>query len=295
MSKPVFLEVDPSIVERNLQLTEDSDTAIDKIFNVPNEKYPSKLVKPVPGFCVKSREIGTETKVFINVCKTDAIPPPPKHITEDELAELLESDEVTEYRVPMSIGEMRTEPDKKGEEAKVCDVAINDIFFVTLEKSQMFRNFVMSIIFEAISNKHKVFATDERILMKQRKVFGNLQVHRIQDRDAAPINLPQKDSKAALIEEISANTADNEIPNYILYKKKNEEDAFYADISLPKVTSSKELTLDVGEDRIILESSAKKYLLDIFIPLNVYPSKVNSFFNIVTKILTVKMHIQTNL
>ncbi|KAK9752616.1 hypothetical protein QE152_g4080 [Popillia japonica] len=45
MSKPVFLDVDPTIVERNLKLTEDNSD-IDKIFNVPGDKYPSKLIKP---------------------------------------------------------------------------------------------------------------------------------------------------------------------------------------------------------------------------------------------------------
>lgn len=196
----------------------------------PNITYPCFVL----GFCVKSREIGTETKVFINVCKTDAIPPPPKHISEDELAQLLETDEITEYKVPMSIGEMRTEQDKKGEEAKVCDIAINDKFFVTVENSQMFRNFVMAIIFEAISNKHSIFVTDERILLRQRKVFGTLQVHRVQDREAAAVKLPGQQGKAPIIEEIS-NPIDNETPKYILYKKNDKEDLFYADVKLPKV------------------------------------------------------------
>ncbi|KAI4461012.1 hypothetical protein MML48_5g00012902 [Holotrichia oblita] len=222
------------------------------------------------------------------------IPPPPKHISEDELAQLLESDEITEYKVPMSIGEMRTEQDKKGEEAKVCDIAINEKFFVTVENSQMFRNFVMSIIFEAISNKHNIFVTDERILLRQRKVFGTLQVHRVQDREAAAVKLPGQQVKSPIIEEIS-NSVNNDVPKYILYKKNDEKDLFYADVKLPKVTSSRELTLDVGEDRIILESKAKRYLLDIFIPVNVYPDKIRSFFNTVSKILTVEMRIQANL
>lgn len=135
----------------------------------------------------------------------------------------------------MSIGEMRTEQDKKGEEAKVCDIAINDKFFVTVENSQMFRNFVMAIIFEAITNKHKVYVTDERILMKQRKVFGNLQVHRIQDREAAAVKFPERSGKTPIIEEVSSNTSDNEIPKYILYKKNDQDDIFYADVKLPKI------------------------------------------------------------
>lgn len=68
MSKPVFLDVDPTIVERNLKLTvsnevqigrnrgyvytiifQEDNSDIDKIFNVPGDKYPSKLIKPTAG------------------------------------------------------------------------------------------------------------------------------------------------------------------------------------------------------------------------------------------------------
>lgn len=200
--------------------------------------YIEKIFSYISGFCVKSREIGTEAKVFINVCKTDAIPPPPKHMSEDELRQLLDSDEITEYKVPMSIGELRTEKDKKGEEAKVCDVAINDKFFVTVENKQIFRNFVMAIIFEAISNKHKVFTTDERILMKQRKAFGTLQVHRIQDREAAAVKMPGNDgNRVPVIEEISTKSSENEIPKCILYKRIDDANVFYAEVKLPKIVS----------------------------------------------------------
>ncbi|KAJ8982890.1 hypothetical protein NQ317_004320 [Molorchus minor] len=55
------------------------------------------------GFCVKTKEVGTDTKVFVNICHTDAIPPP-KDVTDRELTEIIDSDAPGDYRIPMSIG-----------------------------------------------------------------------------------------------------------------------------------------------------------------------------------------------
>jgi hypothetical protein len=48
--------------------------------------------------------------------------------------------------------------------------------------------------------------------------------------------------------------------------------------------SVKELRLDLGEDRIVIESTSKNYLLDIFIPLVIRQSSCTSTFNKSTKV-----------
>lgn len=50
-------------------------------------------------------------KVFINLCQLDEIPEP-KSITEDEVLELWQSEEVSDYRVPLSIQDPHDELDK---------------------------------------------------------------------------------------------------------------------------------------------------------------------------------------
>lgn len=83
---------------------------------------------------------------------------------------------MTDYRVGMSIAEIRSETDKKGEEAKACDVAINADFFKKVENSQLFRNFLIAVVIEGIENKFNIKTTDDRIILKNRKAFGTLHV-----------------------------------------------------------------------------------------------------------------------
>ncbi|XP_053695524.1 PIH1 domain-containing protein 1 [Sabethes cyaneus] len=58
---------------------------------------------------------------------------------------------------------------------------------------------------------------------------------------------------------------------------------------LPKCTSSKEITLDIGEDRILLEARKKGYLLDVFVDYPINSSKVSANFNLETRMLNVVM------
>uniref|UniRef100_A0A182TCI8 PIH1_CS domain-containing protein n=1 Tax=Anopheles maculatus TaxID=74869 RepID=A0A182TCI8_9DIPT len=58
---------------------------------------------------------------------------------------------------------------------------------------------------------------------------------------------------------------------------------------LPDCISSSEITLDVGEDRILLEARKKGYLLDVFVDYRIDESKVEARFDTTTKILQVTM------
>uniref|UniRef100_A0A182PLM7 PIH1 domain-containing protein 1 n=1 Tax=Anopheles epiroticus TaxID=199890 RepID=A0A182PLM7_9DIPT len=58
---------------------------------------------------------------------------------------------------------------------------------------------------------------------------------------------------------------------------------------LPECVSSSEITLDVGEDRILLEARKKGYLLDVFVDYRIDESKVEAHFDATTKILQVSM------
>ncbi|MED6252295.1 PIH1 domain-containing protein 1 [Ataeniobius toweri] len=74
------------------------------------ETQDSKVIRPQPGICVKtSSETGNE-KVFINICQSNSVPPPPE-LTREELVQLLQSEDPSGYRVPMSLGEPHTEVD----------------------------------------------------------------------------------------------------------------------------------------------------------------------------------------
>lgn len=68
------------------------------------------ILYPLPGLCIKTTSEPSKEKVFVNICQSSSIPPPPE-ISRDELVELLQSEEPSDYRVPMSLGIPHTEMD----------------------------------------------------------------------------------------------------------------------------------------------------------------------------------------
>ncbi len=56
-----------------------------------------------------------------------------------------------------------------------------------------------------------------------------------------------------------------------------------------QVRSVRELTLDVGEDRVVLEARKVGYLLDIFLPFNVDNNSCSAQFHRDEQVLTVHM------
>lgn len=302
-SKPIFLDVDSSIVEHNLRIaSQDSEDELSKLFGNQPKEYPSKLVKPHPGFCVKTKEDGTDAKVFVNICTTDAIPPP-REISDLDLVKIIESDEASDYKVPMSIGEIRSEKDKKGKNAKAVDVAINPYFFNKIQTNQYFKNFFMAVVFQGLENKYGLICSDDKIILHNKKAHGTLQMHRIQQREIdekmgklnenksliQELAGEKEQQKKVVIETIASVENTTKKPEYRLYKKKTGSNCLTGEFKFPDVITSKELTLDVGEDRILIESKSKGYLLDIFVPYFIRSEKSTSTFDKASKILTVTM------
>lgn len=88
----------------------------------------------------------------------------------------------------MSITELRLTPDKSGNEAVVCDVAIHPAFFRKIEALNVFRDFLITIVFEALDKKYNMQINRESwIILKNRKCVGTLIKHRIQNRDVKTV------------------------------------------------------------------------------------------------------------
>lgn len=164
----------------------------------------------ITGFCVKAHKQTNNEKCFVNICQSDAIPAP-EDISVEQLTEILASETPSTYKVPMSITELRLTPDKAGKEAMVCDVAIHPTFFRKIEAMNVFRDFLITIVFEALDTKYNMQINRESwIILKNRKCIGNLIKHRIQNRDAKAVyesyQNPSKEHKT-LIRELDSGTA----------------------------------------------------------------------------------------
>ncbi|XP_061394476.1 PIH1 domain-containing protein 1 [Musca vetustissima] len=342
-----FLDADTSILENNLRFVKSdleenlnqffgSTTGGTKNFPVspasktstaPPREY--KVVQPTPGFCIKTFKVNTNEKYFINVCQADEIPPP-EDISEAQLTEILNSDEPSSYRIPMSISEPRVTKDKSDNPVDAVDFAINPKFFAKIEKSVLFRDFFLVLIAEALNDKYNVqIKVDKAIILTKRKFIGTLLSHRVRNTDIKTVfnsyknptdddlkKLKTLENSKALVQEIDANElkalkkkseelkqeqsnrikqeiaqAASITPEYKLRARfKNEEvEEVQAEFYLPKCISSQELTLDIGEDRILLESMKHGYLFDKFVNYRLNQDRAKAIFDKTNKMLQIRI------
>lgn len=92
---------------------------------------------------MKILTIDDKRKVFINLCQSDAVPPP-EPITAEKLMELLRMETDHSYRIPMSISELR-QHDLKGVPTTVCDVVVHPEFFAKSQAEELFSDFLVQV------------------------------------------------------------------------------------------------------------------------------------------------------
>ncbi|XP_041988372.1 PIH1 domain-containing protein 1-like [Aricia agestis] len=289
--KSITLEVDPSIMEKNMRII--SEDPIEEEFNKllsAVDPHPYKVVKPRPGFCVKTFTKPEGKKVFVNVCLTEAIPCP-RDISNEELMQILNSEDPSSYRVPMSIGEGRTEADKSGAPASVYDVAINPDFFSKIEKDDLFQTFFLTVVFEGLQDKYQFEIDMQKFtILKHRKSMGTLQTHRVQIRDVKQYTEATK----PLIEEIPKTQAVVSKPPEIAYRLRREPptgeiEYLLAEFKIPSSVELKDLNLEIGEDRLVLDSKGLYGIVDFFLPCNVDQDIIDAQLNRNKDLLSVKM------
>ncbi|XP_058815261.1 PIH1 domain-containing protein 1 [Topomyia yanbarensis] len=343
-SKATYLDADSSLMEKNLRFIKDeAEEEFNNMFGPIMEQAEdissgrSKIVKPLPGFCIKTFIKDTREKFFINVCHTNGIPAP-EDITDDQLLALLNDGTPGSFKIPMSIAVPRLIKDSSAKQCQVCDIAVNSTFFKKIESGCLMRDFLITIVFEGLSSKYNITLDemDFRVL-KNKKFVDKLIAHNIQNRDVKAVyesyqNPPAPDLRSfeeslghtkkptkKLIEEIDPSTIKNikdeknkksgkdeyvpdptkvaisqaasKKPDCRLFKEPavGKPRVLIGEFYLPECTSSKEITLDIGEDRILLEARKKGYLLDVFVDYSIDESRTKASFNTETKMLNVIM------
>lgn len=285
---------------------------------------------------MKSFKVNSNEKFFINVCQAPEVPGP-KDITDAELISILESCEPGSFRVPMSISEMRSAKDRSNNTVDVCDIAINPKFLLKIKKSQLFNNFFLQIVAEALSEKYNIqISMDKTIILSNRKFIGTLAPHRVRNDDvqrAGGPNAPnesqpqagQSASKpGALVQEIDeehaasirSNWAKSREPIYKLRARVRDElvDEIHAELYLPNCVSlyhkyvslantltylacqvsSQEFSLDIGEDRILIESPKHGYVFDKFVSYRLNQERAQALFDKTSKVHIELIHIPSS-
>lgn len=244
----------------------------------------SKVIRPEPGMCVKTFSEPGKEKVFINICQSNSVPPPPE-LSREELVELLQSEDPSGFRVPMSLGEPHTEVDNSSQGCTAYDVVINQEFFQKCQKDPLFQQFVILVSVEGLENKYSLELNREWKVLKNRKFLGSVSEQNIRTKCRPVIQELQPEEK------LTAATKSVPRPEFTLIVEPPAGDPEYliAEIKLPGVVSSRSLVLDVGEDRLVLTARPSLFHLDIFHPFLVDQETSVAQYNSSTEILTVTM------
>lgn len=261
----------------------------------------STQVRPVPGFCLKTKNDKNE-KVFVNICMADNVPAP-QDLSDEELIKLLESDDPTGFRIPMSIGEPHAEIDKSGQGCTAYDVVVSPAFMEKMKSSELFKTFFLTVMMEGVESKYETLLSREWVILKNRRFVGTLQEQNVRTQSKPVImEMDQPDSAGmrsqpraqnSLIQEVDSSKEDTKgkEPDYRIVQEPatGHPDFLVAEINLPQVKVSSSISLDLGEDRILLQTRSNIYYLDIFLPYYMVQSECGAQFNRKTRILTITM------
>eukprot|EP00924_Labyrinthula_sp_SR-Ha-C_P005761 maker-scaffold_14-snap-gene-4.51-mRNA-1 protein AED:0.23 eAED:0.23 QI:45/1/1/1/1/1/2/86/415 len=95
------------------------------------ENYEREELIPTPAFVIKTYDIQTKRKVFINICQSPLLP------RSGEKTRLTkEGKEETGLNVPLSLGPIRETFDKSNNVASVCDIVVNPEILSDLTKKK---------------------------------------------------------------------------------------------------------------------------------------------------------------
>ncbi|XP_072225405.1 PIH1 domain-containing protein 1 [Leuresthes tenuis] len=276
---------DSSLLSSELELQQQEELyqqlLLQTVEKLQTETPDSKVIRPHPGMCVKTLSEPGKDKVFINICQSNSVPPPPE-LSKEELVQLLQLDDPSSYRVPMSLGEPHTEVDNNSQGCTAYDVVINQEFFQKCQKDPLFQQFVILVSVEGLENKYNLELNREWKVLKNRKFLGSISEQNIRTKSRPVIQELQSEETPP---------AGAKRPDFTLFVEPpiGEPEHLIAEIKLPGVSSSRSLVLDVGEDRLVLTARPSLFHLDIFHPFLIDQENSMAQYNNGTQILTVTL------
>lgn len=192
---------DSSLLNSELELQQQEELyqqlLLQTMGKIQTENPDSKVIRPYPGMCVKTLSEPDKQKVFVNICQSNSVPPPPE-LSKEELVELLQSEDPSGYRVPMSLGEPHTETDNSSQGCTAYDVVINQEFFQKCQKDPLFQQFIILVSMEGLENKYNLELSRDWKVLKNRKFLGSICEQNIRTKSKPVIQelQPQESSTA---------------------------------------------------------------------------------------------------
>jgi len=111
------------------------------------------VIQPAKGFVIKTKDVNSNGKMFLNMCQHDVVDPfEQKAVPKDQQDEHGAAEKG--LRIPLSLGEIREESDKKGEPAQVIDIIWAPATIKKAKIDATFRQVVVELAFNYIFQKY---------------------------------------------------------------------------------------------------------------------------------------------
>ncbi|VDN33285.1 unnamed protein product [Dibothriocephalus latus] len=132
------------------------------------------------------------------------------------------------------------------------DIIIHPDFLKKIQKSEVFKAFLMTVIIEGLENKFKIQLNRDWIVLKNKKCMGTPQEQCIRTKARpAIIELDPSDGPKTTTPSMNLKAVPNpESPEFLV-----------AEIKLPELASSRGLNLEVGQQTISLQTRSNVYEL----------------------------------
>lgn len=144
------------------------------------------VIQPGKGFVIKTKNVNTGEKMFLNMCQHDIVDPfEEKAVPMDQQAEHGAAEKG--LRIPLSLGDIREESDKKGEPAQVIDIIWAPATIEKAKKDATFRQVVVELAFNYIFQKHQIELDLRYIVPKLNYKGATVQYQRIRAKKTPKI------------------------------------------------------------------------------------------------------------
>jgi len=154
-----------------------------------------EVVRPDKGFCLKTKTVDVSGKVFVNICGTDACPPPSQESgVAREPGSTGDPGKGTHWSIPYIYTSCRMDQDKEGHPCHVYDILFHKKTIMIAEKDPRFRALVTQTALESLEEAGKLHLKDPKTGKYDFKILSNMKYkgkvmrpHRLKkDRKVAP-------------------------------------------------------------------------------------------------------------
>mmetsp|Transcript_32970 Transcript_32970/g.57911 ORF Transcript_32970/g.57911 Transcript_32970/m.57911 type:complete len:327 (+) Transcript_32970:1557-2537(+) len=239
------------------------------------------VITPDKGYVIKTSDVHTKEKVFINVCSHTVIDAP-------EQKDLPDNQDSVGLRVPLSLGPPRPDFDKKGNICTVFDVIVNPSVLSASKKDPVYRQLLVELSFTYITQKHSRELSMKYRLPKTKYVGKSVQQQRVRAKKAPQIQVVDSE---VFKEPVQTGPAQ---PNWEILLDGEKLDPELLEtckelslvIELPLLVSGRAISLQMSPERLEL-NVGKLYQLGLWMPKHVDTAHASAEFDCKSRILRV--------